>query len=303
MRVAAELKALGRPFPRALELGSGPGELAETVLHEVPGLRLVCLDLSEGACREAPADLGSKEGRMTCVTRSLFDPGWADGLGRFDAVIVGPALHERHPGPGKVAFYARVRTLLLPGGILLLCDRATGAGDPRNAASLGVEDALGEAGIEFLPGSGVRVRDASVQILHGNTGLAEFLDDVFGSIVKTDDKEILIMGNSEVKMEDTELRRIVESHIARLNAGGIKEKILAEEGDTNFIAPWHWYRWLPKNFFTNSPFLIYGQKLGMIVWGPPIKITVLSDPEYTENVRKLFMFAWDRASVPAVEGA
>lgn len=146
LRVAAELKALGRPFPRALELGSGPGELAETVLHEVPGLRLVCLDLSEGACREAPADLGSKEGRMTCVTRSLFDPGWADGLGRFDAVIVGPALHERHPGPGKVAFYARVRTLLLPGGILLLCDRATGAGDPRNAASLGVEDALGEAG-------------------------------------------------------------------------------------------------------------------------------------------------------------
>lgn len=146
LRFAAELKALGRPFPRALELGSGPGELAETVLHEVPGLRLVCLDLSDGQRQEAPAHLGSKEGRMTCVTRSLFHPGWADGLGRFDAVIAGPALHERHRGPGKVAFYARVRPLLLPGGILLLWDRATGAGAPRNAAPLGIADALGEAG-------------------------------------------------------------------------------------------------------------------------------------------------------------
>jgi len=125
LRFAAELKALGRPFPRALELGSGPGELADTVLHEVPGLRLVSLDSSNTMHGQAQARLANKEGRMTSVTRNIFDIGWADGLGRFDAVIAGPAIHAPHRPVCAATLYAQVRPLLLPGGIFLLCDHVT----------------------------------------------------------------------------------------------------------------------------------------------------------------------------------
>ena len=128
-RFAAELKALGRPFPRALDLGSGRGDLAAHVLREVPGLRRV--GEIEGDEPQAPARsrLASKEGRRTHVVRHLANPGWADGLGRFDAVISHDAVHTLLRAHRPTAFYAQVRALLLPGAVFLLADRSTGDHD------------------------------------------------------------------------------------------------------------------------------------------------------------------------------
>lgn len=123
-RFAAELKAMGRPFPRVLELGSGPGELADTVLHEVPGLRLVSLDFSDAMRAAASARLDAKVGRLTRVARGALEPDWADGLGRFDAIITTQRLHDLRPDRDAVALYAQVRQLLLPGGLFLLADHA-----------------------------------------------------------------------------------------------------------------------------------------------------------------------------------
>ncbi|ATU65823.1 SAM-dependent methyltransferase [Piscinibacter gummiphilus] len=128
-RFAAELKALGRPFPRALDLGSGRGDLAAHVLREVPGLRLVTLDFSDTPQAPARTRLASKEGRRTHVVRHLANPGWADGLGRFDAVISHDAVHTLLRAHRPTAFYAQVRALLLPGAVFLLADRSTGDHD------------------------------------------------------------------------------------------------------------------------------------------------------------------------------
>jgi len=128
-RFAAELKALGRPFPRALDLGSGRGDLAAHVLREVPGLRLVTLDFSDTPQAPARSRLASKEGRRTHVVRHLANPGWADGLGRFDAVISHDAVHTLLRAHRPTAFYAQVRALLLPGAVFLLADRSTGDHD------------------------------------------------------------------------------------------------------------------------------------------------------------------------------
>ena len=128
-RFAAELKALGRPFPRALDLGSGRGDLAAHVLREVPGLRLVTLDFSDTPQAPARSRLASKEGRRTHVVRHLANPGWADGLGRFDAVISHDAVHALLRAHRPSALYAQVRALLLPGAVFLLADRSTGDHD------------------------------------------------------------------------------------------------------------------------------------------------------------------------------
>lgn len=128
-RFAAELKALGRPFPRALDLGSGRGDLATHVLREVPGLRLVTLDFSDRPEASAQGRLALKEGRRTHVVRHLGDRGWADGLGRFDAVISHDAVHTLLRGHRPAALYAQVRALMLPGAIFLLADRCAGEHD------------------------------------------------------------------------------------------------------------------------------------------------------------------------------
>lgn len=116
-RVAAALKALGRPFPRALAFATG-AELASHVLHEVPGLRLVALEFATmphtGARR-----LGPKTGRRTQVTRHASDNDWHSGLGRFDAIIA----HDLPPLPAvrhqPAVLLSQIRHLLLPGGALL----------------------------------------------------------------------------------------------------------------------------------------------------------------------------------------
>ena len=123
-RFAAELKALGRPFPRALDLGSGRGALASHVLREVPGLRLVALDFSDTPAPPARTRLARKEGRLTHVTRHLADPAWTDGLGRFDVVISHDAVHGLLRAHRPAALYAQVRSLLLPRAVFLLADRA-----------------------------------------------------------------------------------------------------------------------------------------------------------------------------------
>jgi len=144
-RVAAALKALGRPFPRALALAAGP-DLASHVLQEVPGLRLVALEFATmpnaGARR-----FGPKAGRRTPVTRHVSDPDWHAGLGRFDAVItvgVPPVAAARHR---PAALFAQIRQLVLPGGALLLSTEDDGP--PRHTPSATLDDhrrVLAEAG-------------------------------------------------------------------------------------------------------------------------------------------------------------
>ena len=151
LRLSAELKARGRPFPRVLELGPGPGELANAVLHDVPGLRLVALDFSNTVHDIADARLANKNGRMTVVTRNVMDMKWPLGLGRFDAVITDPAIHAlRRKLRAAAPLYARVRSLLLPGGIFLLCDHVPGDGSVQSRSLYMTPDeqheALGAAG-------------------------------------------------------------------------------------------------------------------------------------------------------------
>ena len=60
------------------------------------------------------------------MVRHLADPGWADGLGRFDAVISHDAVHTLLRAHRPAALYAQVRSMLLPGAIFLLSDRSAG---------------------------------------------------------------------------------------------------------------------------------------------------------------------------------
>jgi ubiquinone/menaquinone biosynthesis C-methylase UbiE len=96
-KFANELAAMQPTAARVLELGSGPGFLASTVLSQVSDLRMTLLDFSEAMHALARQRLGAMIDRVEFLVRSFKDPQWFRGLDDFDAVITNQAVHEmRH---------------------------------------------------------------------------------------------------------------------------------------------------------------------------------------------------------------
>lgn len=114
------------PDARVLELGSGPGFLAEHLLRSYASLLYVALDFSAAMHELAAQRLGELAGRVQFVERNFCEAGWADGLGKFEFVITIQAVHElRHKRHAPV-LHAQVKQVLQPGGAYLVCDHFFG---------------------------------------------------------------------------------------------------------------------------------------------------------------------------------
>jgi SAM-dependent methyltransferase len=123
--------SLQRPA-RVLELGSGPGFLAEHLLKSLPKIEYVALDFSPAMNELAAERLGLLASRVQFVERSFLDESWPHGLGEFDMVVTLQAVHElRHKNRARV-LHSQVKSLLSPGGSYLVCDHFSGEGGMSN---------------------------------------------------------------------------------------------------------------------------------------------------------------------------
>jgi len=123
---------IGADGARVLELGSGPGFLADHLLRAWPGLDYVALDFSPAMHQLAAERLGARAARVTFVERSFRDPAWVEGLVGFDFVVTHQAVHELRHKDHAAALHAQVRCLLAPGGRYLMCDHFLGEGGLSN---------------------------------------------------------------------------------------------------------------------------------------------------------------------------
>jgi SAM-dependent methyltransferase len=124
----ARVLAQRGPAPqRILELGSGPGLLAERVLRDVAVSEYVLFDFSEAMMRMAREALGPRTD-VTCHVGDFKSDDWHLGLdGPFDAIISMQAVHEIRHKRHVPLLYSRVKTLLRRGGLLLICDHEPAA--------------------------------------------------------------------------------------------------------------------------------------------------------------------------------
>lgn len=123
----------GPGAPRILELGCGPGYLAEAILDEVPFAAYTLLDFSLPFLAMARRRAGSFP-YTAFVLADFIEPTWTDGLGTFDVIVTMQAVHELRHKRRAPALYARARELLVPGGVLIVCD-----GAPLNDQPLGMK--------------------------------------------------------------------------------------------------------------------------------------------------------------------
>ncbi len=121
------LAALG-PSPSVLELGSGPGFLAQQVLQSIPSAQYTALDFSAAMHALAQERLGPVAAQVQFVLGNFKEADWMSSLGRFQAIVTLQAVHELRHKRHASRLFAQVKSLLVPGGIFLMCDHYAGPG-------------------------------------------------------------------------------------------------------------------------------------------------------------------------------
>jgi SAM-dependent methyltransferase len=147
--IVQELRALDQASLSILELGSGPGFLAEAVLREWPDARYTLLDASQPMHDLARQRLGPVAG-VRFVTADFTNDNWWEGLGSLDAVLTMQAVHELRHRTRAVDLHRDVHRLLRSGGPYLVCDHVLGPEGMSNSelhlTASEQKDALARAG-------------------------------------------------------------------------------------------------------------------------------------------------------------
>lgn len=179
-----------------------------------------------------------------------------------------------------------------------------GSVGPRNDTMTAIQGAFERHGIEFLPGNGVRPRDSIIKIYEGDEAEEQLLNDIYETmLLESESKEILIYGLDEISQaENPQAYGLAKAQLERLTKAGIKERIIGREGNSHFIAPWHYYRWVPEGAGFKTPLFIYGSKIALNNDRPPYKSIVIDNELFAETCRHLFNFAWEKSSVPPQPG-
>lgn len=145
--LVAALAAVCGAQPRVLDLGCGPGSVADRVLRELPAASVVGVD-ADPVLLELGRRTHGQDPRVSFLDADLTVPGWTAALPgvRYDAVTSTTALHwltARH----LAGVYRDAATLLAPGGLLLNGDALSFTdAEPGLAAAAGaIRSALAEA--------------------------------------------------------------------------------------------------------------------------------------------------------------
>lgn len=171
-----------------------------------------------------------------------------------------------------------------------------GSTTPREKTIFTIRKTLEEAGVEFTPNQGVRMRSGDVKVLKGRADFWAFYEDIFETL-QDNPTEVLVCNADERKFEKWLNDDNIKTHISRmeiLREKGVKYRILLKEGDTYFLhnSGYSEYKWIPSSQFASAPFYVYGQKLAILLFDEEPTIIILEYPAVAEAYKKQFESFW-----------
>ena len=170
---------------------------------------------------------------------------------------------------------------------------------PRKDSIDAIRKALEDHGIEFLPGNGVREKDQIVTTFEGEDAEEQLLNDIYQTMLSEEGGEVLISGLEEMDPEKNPAEyALAKAHLDRLTNIGVKERILVKASNSIFIAPYHWYKFLPSEDFSPVSIFVYSTKVAMCNNYPPHRPLIINNKLFADGYRQLFNFAWERAQTP-----
>ena len=160
-----------------------------------------------------------------------------------------------------------------------------------------IHSAFDDNGIEFMPGTGVRLKDDIVAVHDGRRATAALLDSIYTHVQAAPEREVCITGLDEAFSVDTDGEQMLTSHIDRLARAGVRERILLCEGDTRFLNAPECYRWLPRAYFTrNAPIYVYGDCIASHSGSLRRRTIIIEARPLAQHMRMIFSLLWDCAS-------
>lgn len=118
-----KIKSLNKENIHVLEIGSGPGFLAQHLLQHCPEIQYTAVDFSQAMHALSKAKLLSEQlKRVEYRIADFKQTDWFTDLGQFDVVIIHQALHELRHKAYATIFHKQVSTLLNKDAVYLVCD-------------------------------------------------------------------------------------------------------------------------------------------------------------------------------------
>lgn len=158
-----------------------------------------------------------------------------------------------------------------------------------------------EAGIEFLPDSGLRKKDRIIVTYEGTGANKKLVEDLYNTLQATGGEILIAHLDEGESIKNLEIDWLREQ-IKKRKEANITHRLLVKASDPNLIPPLDTYRCLPDDFFSPYPLYIYGSKLALVSWEPSPRVVIVDDERFAECARKLFNFIWLHAA-PIVKRA
>lgn len=169
----------------------------------------------------------------------------------------------------------------------------------RRDTILQIKDALEANGVEFLPGSGVKLKTDVVTTIDGRAATTALYESLYTTAHASADREILVLGLDEAFAVQYDGLDRVRDHNARLKNAGITQKILASEGTTEFLGDASCYRLLPRERFGKTvPVYIYGNKVASYTGTLRRRTIIIEDKALADLQRSIFRSLWSDARGP-----
>ncbi len=120
---AAEAARIGRAPLSVLELGCGPGFLAEALLANCGIGRYTLVDFSPEMLKLSRSRLAKFKDRTVFIQEDFKKENWTDAISAgFDLVVSLQAVHELRHASRIPKLYSQLYGLLAAGGKILICD-------------------------------------------------------------------------------------------------------------------------------------------------------------------------------------
>ena len=149
-----------------------------------------------------------------------------------------------------------------------------------------------QAGIEFLPESGVQRKDDIITTYEGKDFAKKLLSDVYATLRKTGGEYLAAHMDEQKEIEDMGLS-FIKDQLNKRNRLGVGHRMLVQKNDSALIPPYSMYHVLAEDYFSLYPLYIYGTKLGLSSRKYAPKSVIIDNVRAADAARKLFDFIWD----------
>jgi DNA-binding XRE family transcriptional regulator len=171
-------------------------------------------------------------------------------------------------------------------------------GIARSETVRAVQLTLDRAGIEFLPGSGVRLRNSMIETHEGPDANRILVEDIYDTLRDTGGDLSIAFLNETRAVQDLGADYLAEQCRKREEAQ-IKMRLLIHPSERLSVTSLENYRVVPEEYFSEHPMFIYGSKVALLCTRPVPSVVIVKNDRIADTATKLFNFVWDRSAMPA----